>query len=119
MEVEAVIVVALIACFVAYFGHRVLKYGGLRGALYGSRVARVVGVIDLGRSGLAKTKLKVLELEDERIVLEQSSTAILAASIHGLPLTGERVDELIELFEKARRSVRTYRSSRDEANATG
>jgi hypothetical protein len=85
-----------------YFLYRFVKYGGLRGVLYGSTVARTIGEIPLPRRAGTTTTLRVHILEDGRIVLEQSSRALLAASISGLPMNSADVDRLIALLRQPR-----------------
>ena len=48
------------------------------------------------------TTLRVHVLEDGQIVLEQSSRALLAASMNGTPLTVTEADRLIALLQQAR-----------------
>ena len=90
------------ATMVVYFLYRFVKYGGLRGALYGSAVARTVGEVELERSSGATTTLRVHVLEDGRIILEVSSRATLAATMHGYPMSADNTGQLIALLQQAR-----------------
>ena len=83
---------------------RILKYGGLRGAIYGAPVARTVGEIELLRKMGSSMMLRVHVLEDGRIVIEQSARAPLAASISGIPLSTTETDRLIAMLQQARSS---------------
>ena len=85
-----------------FFIVRFVKYGGFRGALYGSRVLQTFGDLELARFGGARTILRVHVLEDGRIVLEQSSRATLAASVSGIPMGPFDVDQLIHFLQQAR-----------------
>lgn len=90
------------AAVAGFFLYRFFKYGGLRGALYGSAVARTVGEVKLERASGATTTLRVHVLENGRIILEVSSRAMLAAALHGYPMTTDNTDRLIALLQQAR-----------------
>src|SRR5262245_22966041 len=90
---------AAIAAFLLY---RFLKYGSLRGMLYGSRVAREIGEVELRKWLGTRTTLRVLVLENGQIVLESSSRAVMAASLSGTPLSAAETDQLIALLQQAR-----------------
>lgn len=87
---------------VGFFVYRFLKHGGMRGMLYGSGVARTVGEVQLERRRGMTTTLRVHVLENGEVVLEQSSRALLAASINGVPLSSTEADRLIALLKEAR-----------------
>ncbi len=85
----------------AFIAFRVWKFGGFRGALYGSRVLRTIGEIDLGQRAGATTTLRVHQLENGNIVVEQSSRAMLGASMQGFPLSRDNTIKLIALLKEA------------------
>jgi hypothetical protein len=87
---------------VAYFGYRFFKHGGLRGAMYGSAVVKTFGDIQLAPRAGATTTLRIHLLADGRLVLEQSSRALLAASFSGIPMAPIDVDRLIVFLQQAR-----------------
>jgi hypothetical protein len=87
---------------VAYFGYRFFKHGGFRGAMYGSAVVRTFGDIELSRYAGTTTTLRVHLLADGRIVVEQSSRALLAAAVSGIPMQPIDADRLIALLQQAR-----------------
>ncbi len=87
--------------FVAFFLFRLLKHGGLRGAMYGSKVARTIGEIDLGRRSGAHTTLRVHLLENGEVVVEQSMRAMLGASIQGAQMSKEHAKALLTLLKVA------------------
>ena len=95
----------VIAAVVGYFIFRFFKYGGFRGALYGSPVAKTFGDLQLARYAGATTTLRVHLLEDGRIVLEQSSRAMLSASMSGIPMGPIDADQFIQLLQRARSEV--------------
>jgi hypothetical protein len=66
------------AGFAAYFVYRYVKYGGFRGALYGSAIVRTVGEVELSGSSSTTTTL------------------------HGYPMTVGNAGELVELLQQAR-----------------
>ena len=81
---------------------RILKYGGIRGALYGAAVARTIGEIELTRKMGLALMLRVHVLENDQIVIEQSSRGTLSSSISGIPLNNSETDKLIALLQQAR-----------------
>jgi hypothetical protein len=87
---------------VAYFGYRFFKHGGFRGAMYGSAVVKTFGDIQLAPRAGSTTTLRVHLLADGRLVLEQSSRALLAAAVTGIPMERIDVDRLIVLLQQAR-----------------
>ena len=90
------------AALAAFFLYRFLRYGSLRGMLYGSVVARTLGEVELDRRMGATTTLRVHVLENGQIVLEQSSRAALGASLSGIPISTAETDRLIALLQQAR-----------------
>jgi hypothetical protein len=84
-----------------FFLFRFIKYGGLRGALYGSRIARTLDEIDLGRAAGTTTTLRVHLLENGNVVVEHSSRALLGASIQGFPMNRENANRLVSLLKEA------------------
>ena len=101
MELEDVLFYAIPLGIAAFFLFRFLKYGGFRGALYGSRVVRTVGELELGRKAGATATLRVHVLENGDIVLEQSARALLGASINGIPLSRDHARTVAELLKRA------------------
>lgn len=95
----------LIAAVLGYFVFRFFKHGGFRGALYGSPVAKTFGDLQLARYAGATTTLRVHLLEDGRIVLEQTSRALLSVSLRGIPMGPIDADQLIKLLQRARSDV--------------
>ena len=87
---------------VAAFVYRAVKYGGFRGAMYGGRVVATFGDVEVERTGTMKSVMRVHVLDDGRIVLEQSSRALLAASMSGVPMNPVNVDQLISFLQQAR-----------------
>ena len=87
---------------VAYFGYRFFKHGGFRGAMYGSAVVKTFGDIQLVSHAGATTTLRVHLLADGRIVVEQSSRALIAAAVSGIPMQPIDADRLIVLLQQAR-----------------
>jgi hypothetical protein len=87
---------------VAWFLYRLLKYGGFRGAMYGSRVARTVGELALERRLGASKTLRVHVLEDGRIVLEETTRASLSIAMTGTTMSPAETDRLLGLLQQAR-----------------
>lgn len=102
MEVPATLFFIVFFSVVAYMVFRAVKYGGLRGAMYGGRVVATFGDVEVERTGTMKSVMRVLVLDDGRIVLEQSSRALLAASMSGIPMNPANADQLIQFLQLAR-----------------
>ncbi len=102
MEIPTSLFLVCFAAFVGYFLFRVFKYGGLRGALFGSAIARTVGELELGRVSGATHTLRVHVLENGKIVLELKSRTMLSASLHGYPMTTDNAGQLVALLQQAR-----------------
>ena len=102
MEIPVPLFFVGFAAIAGYFVFRLIKYGGLRGALYGSAIARTIGEVELSQVSGVKHTLRVHVLENGRIVLEQSSRTMLSASLHGLPMTTDDADRLVSLLQQAR-----------------
>src|SRR5262245_50208326 len=90
------------AAVAAFLLFRFLKYGGMRGMLYGSAVARTVGEVELERKWGITTTLRVHVLENGKVVLEQSSRALLSASLNGNLLSQSEAERLIALLQQAK-----------------
>lgn len=75
--------------------------GGLKGLIYGSPVKKTFRDIDLGKRGGANNVLRVHQLENGEIVVEQSSKAILAASVQGFPMQPSQALQLIQSLQEA------------------
>ncbi len=97
--------ILLSVVFVIVIVYRVIRHGGVRGALYGSQVVREVGTLELGKIAGAKTRLNVMKLENGNTVLEIAQSTALSRSIQGVPVDAANVDRLITLLEQSRNSV--------------
>jgi len=78
MEVPVILFVIAFVTVLGYFVVRFVKYGGLRFVI------------------------RVLALDDGRIVLEQSSRTMLSASMNGISMRADDADRLIRLLQQAR-----------------
>jgi hypothetical protein len=90
----------------ARFVYRIVWHGGLRGAMFGARVDRTVGVLELGRRGLKRLRLKVHRLEapdagSPSIGIELVSTSFGAAGMMPIALTTEEARALAGLLIEA------------------
>lgn len=79
---------------------------GLRGAMFGARVASTTGEVDLGRKALMRTCLRVHRLEQgdaaaPLVGLEITSTSVAAFNIRAIPLTREQAAHLGALLVRA------------------
>ena len=94
----SVVFLALPACLPCHF----VRYGGLRGAVYRAAVATTLGDIPLARRGGTTTALRIRLLQHGRIGLGQSSRALPAAPISGIPVSSVEAHHLIALLRQAR-----------------
>ena len=101
MEIfDSIIPIIIFFCF-CFFLFRFFKFSGLRGMIYGSRVADTFGEIDLGKKAGTNNILRVHKLENGKIVVEQTSKAIFGASMQGFPMERNKAIELIQSLQKA------------------
>ena len=90
----------------AHFVYRIVQHGGVRGAMFGARVDRTVGVLELGRRGMKQLQLKVHQLEapdagSPSIGIELMSTSFGAAGMMPIALTTEEAQALAGLLMEA------------------
>jgi hypothetical protein len=97
---------ALGALAVGNFVYQAIKNRGLKGAMFGARIARTVGKLDLGKIGPMRTTLKLHQLESQEpgaptVGIEVVNRSF--ASYHMLPirLTSEQTAVLRELLSQA------------------
>jgi hypothetical protein len=87
--------------------YQVFKHGGFRGALFGARVDRLIGEIQLQRRGIVSTKLKVHKLvagEEGRspdIGLEVIHTTFGLWQMSPVSLTKREAQQLADLLSRA------------------
>jgi hypothetical protein len=79
---------------------------GLRDALFGAAIDRVVGELDFGRCGLLRTRLRVVRLDVDgddapRIGLEIVTTTFMAYQMRPIALTVENATALKDLLSRA------------------
>ena len=104
----ALVFFALFGLVVAHFVYRILRHGGLRGALFGARVAQTIGELELGRRGVTRLRLKVHRLEateagSPSIGIELASSSISGAGMVPIALTTEQAQTLAALLLNAAR----------------
>jgi len=97
---------ALGAIAVVNFAYQAMKNRGLRGAMFGARITRTVGELDLGKSGPMRTTLKLHRLESREPEAATVGIEVVNrsfASYHMLPirLTSEQAAVLRELLSQA------------------
>lgn len=97
---------ALAAVAAANFVYQAMKNRGLKGAMFGARITRTVGELDLGKTGPMRTMLKLHRLESREpgaptVGIEVVNRSV--ASYHMLPirLTSEQAAVLRELLSQA------------------
>ncbi len=102
MEVPVILFAVAFVTVAGFFITRLVKYGSFRGALYGARVIATFGDVEVQRNGSTATSIRVHALEDGRIVLEQSTRALLAYRADGIPMGPIDADRLIHYLQQAR-----------------
>ena len=85
---------------------KMVKHRGMRGALFGARVMRTVGEVDLGHRGMVRTKLKVHCFEPSDPGSPSVGVELVAASFGGfgmtpIPLTREQARALAAFLTQA------------------
>ena len=76
-----------IAAILAYFGYRVIRYKGLRGALFGAEIRRTVGEVEAGRIGPNRTVLRVHKLGSDNPSAKNVGLEIISKGIAGYTTT--------------------------------
>lgn len=71
----------------AYFAFQVVRNRGLRGAMFGARLVRTIGELDLGRRGMVRTTLKVHCLEPRDSASPTVGVELVATSYGGFGMT--------------------------------
>lgn len=89
----------------AFFLYRFFKYGGLAGALLGSRLDDAVGEVELD-TPMMKTRIRVHRMETQAdrepmVAVVFSSSAKLSASMTPYKMSSSQAQELARLLEKA------------------
>jgi hypothetical protein len=102
----ALLFFALLAAIAGSFVYRLVRHGGLRGAMFGARVAQTIGVLELGRRGITRLRLKVHRLEaadsgDPGVAIEVVSTSMAGAGMVPIVLTKEQARTLAALLKDA------------------
>ncbi len=82
------------------FAFKMLKHGGLRGALFGVAVGPAIGEVALSNSRLPKRHMTVRRLEggDQRVGLELVAKGPLSYGILPIPLSRTEARKLAELL---------------------
>lgn len=97
---------ALAALAAAIFVAQAIKNRGLKGAMFGARITRTVGELDLGKFGPMSTTLKLHRLElrapgAPTIGLEVVNRSVAAWHMTPVRLTSEQAAALRELLSQA------------------
>jgi hypothetical protein len=105
---ETLFLVVIVA-IAAYFGYRMIRHGGFKGAMFGARIDHLVGEVAADSQAPARISLKVHLLrrdDSERLIGIELVTRSLA-SYHMTPvtLTVGQAEQLASLLQNA---VRTH-----------
>jgi hypothetical protein len=84
----------------AYLAGRIVRYGGLRGAMFGARVDRTIGVLELGRRGTRQQRVRVHRLEGAHA----GSPGVAIDGTSPIVLTAEQAQTLSALLLDASRT---------------
>ncbi len=95
-----------IAAILAYFGYRIIRYKGLRGALFGAEIRKTVGEVETARIGPNRTVLRVHKLESdnrsgENVGLEYISKGIAGYTTTPVALSHADTATFIALLQQA------------------
>jgi hypothetical protein len=97
---------AMAALGAANIGYQAIKKRGLKGAMFGASITRTVGELDLGRSGLMRTTLKIHRLESgasgaPTVGIEVVNRSVVSYHMLPIRLTSEQAGGLRELLSRA------------------
>ena len=109
MENTFFIIFGLVALYLIY---QVVKNKGIKGAMFGARIIRTIGELELGRRGMVRTRLKVHRLDPRgagspEIGLELFTTMIGSFHMTPVSLTREEAMRLGALLSEAVAEVRS------------
>ena len=79
----------------AYFIYQVVRKGGFKGAILGSKITQTLGEIALKESGFSKVYLRVHKLENGKVGIELTSKAPFGFSMNGFSLNQNQLDQLV------------------------
>ncbi len=82
--------------------YRVIIKGGLKGAVFGSRIKNTIGEISLSKNMASSRVLRIHKLENGKVAFELSSKAVLAFSMTGFTVNEKQVEQLIEYLNKTK-----------------
>jgi hypothetical protein len=96
----------IVACGAGYFIYSVRRHGGLKGAMFGSRILRSVGEVSLPKRYMVSLKLKVHVLKEKKpgeggVGLELASIDYWGLGSLVIPMANAEARELIQLLEHA------------------
>jgi hypothetical protein len=100
------IALAAFTAVAAFFVHRIVRYGGLRGAMFGRRVLETLGEVHGARQGPVAVKLKIHVLGDrndaERAVgLELVAKSFASWQMMPITLPRSEAQKLLSLLHEA------------------
>ena len=107
MDTPTTLFFVVFAGFVGYFIYRMLRYGGLRGAMFGAKVERTVGEVPARKQGLLSTVIKVHLLNRDTpeilVGLEFVAKSITSYEMTGFALSAVDAQKLALLLQEAAR----------------
>lgn len=97
---------AIVVGALGYFASRVMEYGGIRGALFGARVAGTVGHLDAIPGKLVRPTLRLYRLELEQLTehligIEVVTKGLLGYHVVPVRLTKAQTQTFISLLQQA------------------
>ncbi len=99
----AYIIIPLVLLIFGSFIRRIIKFGGLKAALFGAKIERTIGEVS-GSKAMIKTVLKVHSLRaesDKTVALEIVSTSLASYQMLPITLSTSETRKLIDLLETA------------------
>ena len=86
---------------VAYFAYRYFRFHGMAGVLFGSKVDRTLGEVEISKKAGVSTVIKIHVLEDKRIAVEEFSKATFSVSVSGYTLDQAQAQKLASLLTRS------------------
>lgn len=86
---------------VGFIGYKFFKDKSFSALIFGSKIDRTIGQIDLSENRVASKKVSIHVLENGRVAVEEANSAVLAFSVSGFTLSAEQAKTLSNLLKTA------------------
>jgi hypothetical protein len=92
----------IFGAIVLYMIYQVISKGGLKGAVFGSKISKTIGEIKLKEGGLSSQVLRVHLLENGDVGIEQTAKAFFGFSVTGFTLTQQQSEDLVMFLKNTK-----------------